>query len=356
VTDQRKYLTALYAFIGVIVLLLAEMAIRFYHWQRWDLSVIDGRPRKIAGLSPVTADADLGWRAKEDYRFEGKKRNADGTEYGVSMVQDENGFRMFGDVNSNKPKILIIGDSDTHATEVSDDKTYYGILKQSLDVEIFAYGVRGYGSLQQWMVLNRYYDLIKPDLVLWQYSIDDLIDNSPGLNIGHPTDNHEMPRPYWIDGAIRYVLPKPDVGLRYCRICRAVANRLDKLARRVSIKVVEAEVAADKFADMDLLKSVETTDQIMELVARRVHPSPVLAFITGTGDSRQGPKLEKVLVEISHRHKIIVFDQVEKEVVAAEETGAIVKADDNYHWNELGHRLVGEALANSLTQIWRPHG
>jgi hypothetical protein len=346
---RAKCLTALLPILSLSLLMLtAEMATRLYHLLRWDISLIDGHPREVNGFSPITWDANLGWRATENYRFDGKRSSSDGTEYAVSVTQDANGFRMFGDLTSGKPRILVIGDSDTQAIEVSDDKTYYAILKQSLDVEVFAYGGRGYGSLQEWMILDKYYDLIKPDLVLWQYSIDDLIDNSSALETASGVNNHG-PRPYWIDGKITYQRETDgNLHLHHCRFCRTMISRLEKIAR---IDTVEAETSKGKSTHFELLKSVETTDEIMEMVAKRAHSSPVFTFVTGAGDSRHGPEYEEALAAISRRHNIFHLDQIGNGVVAAEKSGVAVKASDQVHWNELGHRIVGQALANSLPGI-----
>jgi hypothetical protein len=356
---QEKYVRLLLPVVSVLLLIVtAEIIIRFYHFLRWDISMIYGQPTEMGGMSPITIDAGLGWRATENYRFEGKKHSADGREYRAEISQDRNGFRMFGDLTSGKPRVFVIGDSFTHAIEASDDKTYYAILKQSLDVEVFAYGGRGYGSLQEWMILEKYFDLIKPDLILWQFSTNDLIDNSPDLEAASTINNHGSPRPYWVNDQIAYILPKEDTAelrffaLRHCRFCYVVINRLDKLAAVTLKQTVETETSKGKPAHPAFLKSVEATDEIMEMVRKRALSIPIFAFAIGTADPYHGPEYEEALAEICRRRNIILLDQIEKAVLAAKENGAVVLAADQDHWNELGHRIAGEALANSLTRIW----
>jgi hypothetical protein len=353
VKTRRSHVTALLPFVSVVLLLpLAETTLRLYHFLRWDISMIDSEPKQIGGPPPISVDPDLGWRPRENYRFDGKKRSSDGTNYAVTITQDAAGFRMFGDLTSGKPRVLVIGDSDTHAIEASDNKTYYAILKQLLDVEVFAYGARGYGSLQELMILDKYYDLIQPDLVVWQYSIDDFIDNSPDLKPASTLEHRGMFRPYWMDGKIVHISSKSDrQKLRLlCRFCHAVTNRLDKLAgdRR---QTAETEASQDKSAHSAFLKSVEITDAITEMAANRAHPAPVFAFVTGTADSSHGPQYEEALAAICRRHNITFLDQIENAVVTAEKNGAAVRAADQQHWNELGHSIAGEALANSLREI-----
>lgn len=352
VRTRRSHVIALLPFVSVVLLLpLAETTIRLYHFLRWDISMINGEPRQIGGPPPMSVDPDLGWRPTENYRFDGKRRSSDGTNYDVTITQDARGFRMFGDLNSVKPRVLVIGDSDTHAIEASDDKTYYAILKQLLDVEVFAYGARGYGSLQELMILDKYYDLIKPDLVVWQYSIDDFSDNTPELDALY---NRGTSRPYWMDGKIVHISPNRDRGelplfaLGQCRFCHAVTTRLDKLAV-VRSASAETEASKNEFAHSAFVKSIEITDAITEMVAKRVHSAPIFAFVTGTNRP-----YEQALAAICRRHNIILLAQIENAVVTAEKNGAAVRVADQLHWNELGHSIVGEALANSLREILPP--
>src|SRR5262249_15195733 len=140
---MRRLITVLLPLISLVVLLvIGEIGLRSYHYARWNLSLIDGhelpnnQPKRY---SPYTLDNSLGWRPTENYRFDGKKRSADGTEYDAKISQDDRGFRMFGDPSSHKLKIFVLGDSFTQAVDASDDKTYYAYLKRALDVEVFAF-------------------------------------------------------------------------------------------------------------------------------------------------------------------------------------------------------------------------
>jgi hypothetical protein len=102
-----------------------------------------------------------------------------------------------GDVASDKPRVFVIGDSFTQAPEdASDGKTYYSDLKK-LGLEVFAYGGSGYGSLQEFMILDRYYNVVKPDLIVWQYSTNDVVNNSPELETASRVNNNGMVRPYF---------------------------------------------------------------------------------------------------------------------------------------------------------------
>ena len=102
----------------------------------------------------------------------------------------------------------MIGDSFTHATAVSDDLTYHALLAQLLDVEVFAYGAGGYGTLQELMILDRYIDIIRPDVILWQYCANDFINNDNELERLSLVNNNGWVRPYLQKGQVQLLSPK----------------------------------------------------------------------------------------------------------------------------------------------------
>ena len=77
-------------------------------------------------------EKNLGWQAVPNFKFDGTVKDAAGNDYKLHITTDKNGFKYFGNVNDLKSKrILVVGDSYTHAIEVSNDKTYYGLLAVS---------------------------------------------------------------------------------------------------------------------------------------------------------------------------------------------------------------------------------
>ena len=355
-TKRKQYLTILLPFASIILLLIVgEVAVRTWHLLRWDVSFFQGLPRIVGNLSPISIDPQLGWRPTPNYRFDGTRQAADGTKYAVRISQDPNGFRIFGDPKSGRPRVFIVGDSFTHAVEVSNDKTYYAHLQDERGVEVFAYGGGGYGSLQEFMVLDQFYDLIKPDLIIWQYSTNDLVNNLPELETASTINNNGLVRPYWVGGRVVHVLPKShatklrEVSLRYCRLCYMVLNRMDRLQARFSLQTVETETSPGEPGQDLFRQAADVTDQIMAKVRTRAGSTPIVAFIVGAGYP-YGPEYVEALTQISRRHDIRLMD-VERPVLAAERSGTSVRAGDGSHWNETGHRIAGQALSRSLRDM-----
>ena len=76
--------------------------------------------------------------------------------------------------------------------------------------------------------------------------------------------------------------------------------------------------------------------------------SPSLGFFVGAW-SPFGPEYAEAIDDISRRNHILPLGDIDQAVVQpAEEKGAVARAADGGHWNEVGHRLVGEAIATAF--------
>lgn len=135
------------------IVALGEFSIRFLHYVR------DGRPfltlpcstNVLQEIFSVGCDQTLGWKTPANQWQDFTSKDFAGVKHAVHYSTRPHGFRLYGDAKSRNPKIMIAGDSFTHAVDVSDDQTYYAKLKRNLSdripVEIFAYGTNGYGTL-----------------------------------------------------------------------------------------------------------------------------------------------------------------------------------------------------------------
>lgn len=210
-------------------ILRGEIAIRVYYVSK----------RVLKGDSKVRAiriDKKLGWRTTENYVFKGWRKDASGKDYFVEVETNDYGFRIFGDTYSKNKKIMFIGNSYTGALQVSNDKTYYGFIQKKLPVEVFAYGGGGYGTLQEYMILDEYIDITQPDFIVLQYHSNDFINNSYELELNSYKHNNGLWRPYLMENdKIFYAIPKRfslirNIANNYSEFLYVVLSRIDKLA------------------------------------------------------------------------------------------------------------------------------
>jgi len=249
----------------IIFLVLMEGGIRGYFWIKNRIDV-----------SERTFSEYLGWEAAANVS---KKHAVKGFGEIIYSTQ-KHGFRRFGDTKTDKTKLFIIGDSFTVGHTVSDGNTYYDYLKKHNDnIEVFAYGGGGYGSLQEFMILDRYFDEIGPDIVLWQFCSNDFINNSHELESASFGNNNQMTRPYYKNGAIEWLFPKQYGGLfdklvQSSYLLRLFNVRLNILAAE-KLHTIEQELSTDHPL---FRESAKTTSDIMALVRERIGDIPIVAF------------------------------------------------------------------------------
>ena len=330
---------------SALALSMGELAIRSVHLIR------DGIPffESSAGgrVGPITLDQDLGWKATEHYKEALVEKTKGGRLYPVHRSQTRYGFRQFGDLGTTRLKVLVIGDSFTHGTAVSDDRTYHALLSKILDVEVFAYGAGGYGTLQEFLVLDRYLDVIQPDVIIWQYCVNDFINNDNELERRSLINNNGLIRPYWRDRQIQRLSPKESsVQMRewinrHSRFLYFVLSRMDRLRAAGTRDTIEVDIEAEGMRHGGFLRAVQVTDELMGRVRARVGNRPILAF-----DCIQTEPYDQAFREISAHYGIVYWDDIGPVIQAAEKRGEDVYVADGHHWNERGHELAAQAIAN----------
>ncbi len=254
------------------------------------------------------------------------------------------GFRTFGDVNTDKIKVLVVGDSYTQAGQVSDGEAYYHHLQNKTDsVEVFTYGCGGFGSLQEFMIVDTYLDTIQPDLILWQFCANDLINNSHELESQSYLNNNMMTRPYLVNHEVKMLFPKRDKGLlgflgQHSYVFKIINTRIN-LFKADSQGSIEDELTNDHPL---LIASKNTTIEIFQKLKAKAGDIPVVAFSV---DENWEDVFREVCEEVGY-----TFHQgVAAKVRAAKERGTVVDGTPiDAHWNNNGHEIAGESILDFL--------
>jgi len=280
------------------------------------------------------------------------------------------GFKRWGHLNSPHPKVFILGDSYTEMNYVSNGDEWYGSLEKAFaPVEWFVYGAGGYGSLQEYMVLNDYLDQIKPDLLLWQFCPNDYINNSYLWDRKYYPYNNLGVRPYLEQGHIVYKFPMPWSFLRqYSKIADLLlyiydANMLDRT--RTSPRP-RALFHSDQI--FDPIESPLTAPEkealyrgtlaILRMARERARGIPFFLFSTDQSGER-GEREAALCRETGITCIPGVWDYLEQQKAQ----GVTVEVVNNRHWNKAGNRYVGDYLVQYLRHnpvaqdvLPKPHG
>jgi len=325
-TPWRQMLLA--AAATVFALGLAEGAVRLWFGVRGMTTTAD---RELS--------ADLGWRAVPDTTID-----ADLPGFGhVRYTTGRGGFRLFGDPATPKAKVLVLGDSYTHGATVSDGDTYFHRLAAARpDIEVFAIGSGGYGTPQEYMLLDEWVDVIKPDLVLLQMHPNDVINNSHALESRSTTNNNQMTRPYWEEGrAVRRFPENAQWGpiynlVRHSHLLRLLNVNLHFL-RSKAARSIEETMTPD---DPDLVRALDTTVELLTVMRTRAG-APVVAFSALPETTL--PFWSRA--DACRRAGVPFISGVGEAVAAAAAAGEKVDfLPVDSHWNARGHAIAADVI------------
>ena len=130
------------------------------------------------------AHPTYGWKYRPNLDI-----NFQNLDYAVVLTTNSKGYR---DIEHNYPKnpgvfrIVVLGDSFMDAYQVDFEDSLPRLLKKKLahkNVEVINLGVRAYGTVQEFLLLENEGLKYKPDLVLLAFfPLNDICDNSRELN------------------------------------------------------------------------------------------------------------------------------------------------------------------------------
>lgn len=340
---QKITYTAFSLLIFFILLsLIGEAAVRFHSLKK------TGTFNHIL-LPYNTAQKDdlLGWKMTPNYSFSGKLDDQEGQTYSVNIQYDENGFKAFGDTTSLQPKLFFVGDSYTASVEVSNEKSFFNLIKDSLGVEVFAYGHAGFSTLQEYLIFDKWVDIIKPDLVVWEVCSNDFIDNYAPLEMvcGYKVGER---RPYLGGDEGMFYKDPSNAWEKVKKIMQSYAwlerwwNGIKKRIFGIEARRGEYFITTQGRAFKPYDEAVRTTEEIFEKIKQRKPDS--LEILVFSADSYQ-PQLEE-FKRIS-KHNGFNFTASPTLAIDAATYGPeqmTVRASDGYHWNEAGHQIIANSL------------
>jgi hypothetical protein len=327
---NKRYI--LFSFITFFVfLVLMEGGLRTYFWIR---SKIDAPERNFQEY--------LGWETGGNVSSERVVKGYGTVKYSTGQY----GFRRFGDPETDRTKILVIGDSFTAGHTVSDGETYYDYLEKHDDnIEVFVYGGGGYGTLQEFMILDRYVDEIRPDVVLWQWCSNDLINNSHELESASFGNNNQMTRPYYKNGRIEWLFPRQYGGSVDKLIQSSYLLRLLNIRWNILAAEKKESIEWRLTPDHALLReSTQMTVDILKLAQERLGGIPVFAFSVDAA-----PWVGPIFQDICDQLSIDFIPGIPEAVAEAKKSGVVVDGlPYDGHWNGAGHAIAGEIILRYL--------
>jgi lysophospholipase L1-like esterase len=253
---------------------------------------------------------------------------------------------------SLRPRLLVVGDSFTYAAGVPPDRPYHQAVARKLGIAVYAIGGGGWGTLQEYLLLDRRIDALRPDLVVLQVSSNDLFNNDWEMEARTAVATNLLVRPFFVGERVVYRYPGR-LGLlqpfltAHSRLAYSVSTawqqRTAALAYQGRVPDSLPQAVAHGLEYPPLRRSVATTSDLVHRLRRRAAPAPLVAFQV----DRSGI-FSTLLQEIFAREGIPFFDALPDAVEREEQRGRRLRLDDGAHWNADGHEVAGRALAEWL--------
>jgi lysophospholipase L1-like esterase len=294
----------------------------------------------------------LGWVPLPNMDVPMELIDGGGNPYHAHYRTTRDGFREYGNPKSNRKKVFFIGDSFTQSVEVSNEMTYYRILADSLDFELFAYGHAGYGNLQEWMVLDQFVEEIQPDLVVLQVCDNDFIDNhlslelQAGYHIG-------VRRPYLsTSGDVYYArpIPVPEKWLHPSRFLTLLYDRMKTVIPALQHDndiQAETRIREEGRSYPAFEESIQITKMIIDRFKERTQGKAEFIAFSASAFPVQAEAHRQLFSELdvpfTDRPGFLIEEKAEE--------GTVVFAEDNWHWNEAGHFFVAQELQALIQRV-----
>lgn len=118
-------------------------------------------------------DSLLGWFPQKDHQgkiFYSRP---------ISVRYNNRGFRDHDHKEKHKPRIVFVGDSFVWGYDVEQEERFTEILQGMIpDWEVINLGISGYGTGQEYLLLEQQFEFYKPDIVFLIFTGTDIGDNT----------------------------------------------------------------------------------------------------------------------------------------------------------------------------------
>ncbi len=243
--------------------------------------------------------------------------------------------------------VLFLGDSYTHAHEVSSGQAYYDVFETMAggDVSVFSVGVGGYGTLQEFMALEIAYDQIKPDVVIWQLSGNDVENNVFEYEKTSLANNNQRPRPYLDLHTGKIEIMNPGFFLlQQSDLTRFLFQKFLMIDQKFKLGLIEKLKQAlyprgEKRKDFQR-QGLEVLNRLLNKAQKKYPDTRFYGFNVGGGYDQE---FEQIFVQNGAGYFPLFHEYVRQ----VEKTDC--RPFDS-HWNHLGNRVAGKALLRLFRQ------
>jgi len=294
--------------------------------------------------SEIVYDSTLGWVHNTQMKKRVTNNKCD--EEVIRLPSKKPLINKFPKYSADK-KILFIGDSFTHAHEVSSGQAYFDVFEENVknQYSVYAAGIGGFSNLQEYLVLVSVFDKIKPDIVMWQLCGNDVSDNVYELDNSSFYNNQRL-RPYLNVTNNQIKIKNPGFWLfDWSHGTQFVFNRLLRLDWKYQLGLLELLNSTIALDSKEREKYEKQGLEVLEKVLNKAMADfPNTQFYGFSVDGDYDKAYENIFI----KNGAMYFSQFYNYIDNIEGTNCLPL---DAHWNHLGNKVVGDKLSKLLIEV-----
>ena len=305
------------------------------------------------GLTIYRYDQHLGWAPQENKFISGRTLySSKGRPYMASYKTNSLGIRVLAHIsdqprNSKRPlKILAIGDSFTGDFYSSNDKAWFGILEKSSKgrLKVYAYGMGGSGTTQQYIAFTKLKDAINPDVLLIQYCTNDPGNDSFLSGASSIVRNQDLMRPYYKNGKFYFRNDFPSKLYRFAYKTSRLFGYLDSKLQQLQYKAYSGYRKV-KLNSTQIEQDLDHWEDVYIQYVGFARNSGVKDIWTISCEPTfRSSKSSERWIEASSRLGVKVFTSFGNSQTPSNASDQDIFYRDGAHLSDIGNQLAGEAL------------
>jgi lysophospholipase L1-like esterase len=323
------------AFVSLLVTLVAAEGL--FLLARY---MVKGGPQ--SEVAEIVDDPELGWTLNPD-----RKRLVRTNSCGETITRDPPPSRYLAKTPSHPEgtRVLFLGDSFTHAHEVSTGAAYYDVFERETigRYAVFAAGIGGYGTAQQFLLLKRLTSETAPQIVIWQLCTNDVAEN---VFAGADPSTVQKARPYLELASDAFRSADPSVWLfKHSELAKFTYGQLARLDRAHSLGLL---ATLNRVLPSHAKSPHEVEREGLEVLSRLVDEAkrmlPGVRIVGFAADREFDDKYAAVF----RARGLEYWPGVAAAVAAQRERTDCAPLD--MHWNHAGNMATGRILAQQLLE------
>ena len=208
-------------------------------------------------------------------------------------------------------------------------------------------GTGGYGTVQQYLLLEKYFEIIKPSIILHQFCTNDFFDNSIEISRLSTSHNQYYRRPYYINGKILRIDTNFAKSYRFLYKHSFIFKKFDQI---YNFKQFRLYGRYTKDIPSEYIEQTIDNTQILFSKIRKLIGQDTLYFSTNCADEKHdylSSEWEKIINNING----FAIVEPSKKLIKLKNNGLDVHHEDGGHINEEGNRIYGEMTAQEMMKV-----